>query len=107
MDLAEGHLAAIRFIENEMGLEIFNLGVGHGYSVLQMVEAFEVASSKKIRYQIGPRRSGDLSIYFSKTEKIKKFMGWKAHRNLEDICNSIWCYENGLQCKSAPDSIIT
>jgi UDP-glucose 4-epimerase len=107
MDLAEGHLAAIRFIENSMGLEIFNLGVGHGYSVLQMVEAFEIASSKKIRYQIGPRRSGDLSIYFSKTEKIKKFMGWKAHRNLEDICNSIWCYENDLQCKSAPDSIIT
>lgn len=105
MDLAEGHLAAINFIENSNGFEIFNLGVGHGYSVLQMVKVFEEVCSKQIKYKIGPRRSGDLAIYFAKTDKIKKIMGWKAIRNLMDICNSSWNYQNSLNRDSVINPI--
>ncbi len=93
VDLAKGHLKALDKIEQEgQGLSIYNLGTGTGYSVLDMVKAFEKATGKKVPYQIAPRRSGDIATCYADPQKAKKELGWEATKTLEDMCRDSWNY---------------
>ena len=86
VDLALGHIKAVEKVEGEDGLFIYNLGTGVGYSVLDVVKAFEKASGKKIPYVIGPRRDGDIATCYSDPSKALKELGWKAERGIEEMC---------------------
>ena len=88
MDLASGHVAAIKKIfENEFtGVKMYNLGTGSGASVLEVIKAFEEASGKKIPYEIVGRRAGDVSSCYATCKLAEKEMGWKATRGLVDMC---------------------
>ena len=86
VDLARGHVAAINYLMNHTGTEVFNLGTGVGYSVLDMVHAFESANGVKVPYEITPRRAGDLPTCYSSPEKSARVLGWKAEHTLEDMC---------------------
>lgn len=88
VDLARGHVAAIDYLMAHTGCEVFNLGTGVGYSVLDMVKAFEQASGAAVPYVIAPRRPGDLPTCYSCPDKSAKVLGWKAEHTLEDMCGS-------------------
>lgn len=88
-DLATGHVAALRGIENP-GLYIYNLGTGIGYSVLDIVKAFEKANGVKIPYSIKPRRAGDIATNYSDPGKAFRELGWKAEYDLERMCKDSW-----------------
>jgi UDP-glucose 4-epimerase len=92
MDLAEGHLAALRHLDR-FGAEAFNLGTGTGYSVLEMIDAFERASGKQIPYQFAPRRPGDVAVCYASPEKAKKILGWEAKRGLDEMCRDLWHFQ--------------
>jgi UDP-glucose 4-epimerase len=92
MDLAEGHLAALVWLQKNPGCHTFNLGSGDSYSVLDLLHHFEEASGHKIPYQVVGRRPGDLPEYFAKADKAEKLLGWKARQKLSDICNSSWLW---------------
>ena len=92
MDLAEGHLAALEHIDS-YGVEAVNLGTGVGYSVLDMVKAFEKASGKPVPYKIAPRRPGDIASCYASPEKAAKELNWRAKRNLEDMCRDLWNFQ--------------
>lgn len=94
VDLALGHIKAVEKVEGEDGLFIYNLGTGVGYSVLDVVKAFEKASGKKIPYVIGPRRDGDLAICYSDPSKAFKELGWKAERGIEEMCEDSWRWQS-------------
>jgi UDP-glucose 4-epimerase len=93
VDLARGHVCALRAIEDKCGLEIFNLGTGHGYSVLDVVHAFEKANGVKIPYVIKPRRVGDVAVCYSDAGKAEQILGWCAEFNLEDMCRDSWNWQ--------------
>jgi len=93
VDLARGHVCALKAIENKCGLEIFNLGTGVGYSVLDVVHAFECANNIKIPYVIKPRRAGDIAVCYADASKAKKNLGWTAQFNLEDMCRDSWNWQ--------------
>ena len=86
VDLSLGHVAAIRYLKNNQGIDYFNLGTGKGYSVLEIVHAYENATGIKIPYEIGPRRAGDIAECYANPEKAEKLLGWKATRGLEEMC---------------------
>ncbi|XXG76098.1 hypothetical protein AAC387_Pa08g0523 [Persea americana] len=92
MDLADGHIAALRkiFSKDDIGCVAYNLGTGRGTSVLEMVAAFEKASGKKIPVKLCPRRPGDATAVYASTEKAKKELGWKAKYGLEEMCRDQW-----------------
>lgn len=92
-DLAEGHIAALNHMQKRNGLHIYNLGTGRGYSVLEIIQAFEKASNRRIPYQIKPRRLGDVAEYWADPSRIYDTMGWKASRNLEEICEDAWRWQ--------------
>ena len=92
MDLAEGHLAALKNID-KYGVDAVNLGTGVGYSVLDMVKAFEKASGRPVPYKIVARRPGDIATCYASAEKAKKELGWSAKRNLEDMCRDLWNFQ--------------
>ena len=93
VDLAKGHLKALNKIDKEgKGLYIYNLGTGTGYSVLDMVKAFEKATGKKVAYKIAPRRPGDIAICYAEPQKAKEELGWEATKNLDDMCQDSWNY---------------
>lgn len=92
MDLAEGHLAALEHIDS-YGVEAINLGTGVGYSVLDMVKAFEKASGRAVPYKIAPRRPGDIASCYASPEKAAKELNWRAKRNLEDMCRDLWNFQ--------------
>ena len=93
VDLARGHLKALKKIEKEgKGLYIYNLGTGNGYSVLDMVRAFEKATGKKVPYKIAPRREGDIATCYADCTKANKELGWRAEKTLEDMCKDAWNY---------------
>lgn len=93
VDLAKGHLKALEKLDKEgKGLYIYNLGTGTGYSVLDMVKAFEASTGKKVPYQIVERRSGDIAMCYADTKKAKEELGWEATKNLEDMCKDSWYY---------------
>ena len=92
MDLAEGHLAALEHIDS-YGVEAINLGTGVGYSVLDMVKAFEKASGRPVPYKIAPRRPGDIAACYASPEKAARELNWRAKRNLEDMCRDLWNFQ--------------
>ena len=96
VDLAKGHVAALRYGLAHCGAEIFNLGTGKGSSVMEMIRAFEKANNLTIPYEIAPRRPGDLPFSFAKTDKAEKLLGWKAEKALEDMCRDAWNFEKSI-----------
>ena len=93
VDLAKGHVLALNKLDKEQkGLYIYNLGTGTGYSVLDMVKAFEKSTNKKVPYKIAPRRAGDIATCYANPEKAKQELGWEAKRTLEDMCRDSWNY---------------
>ena len=93
MDLAEGHMAALQFLENFLGIEMVNLGAGKGISVLEMVRIFQGVSKVKIPYQIVGRRLGDIDSYYAKPDKAKVILNWTAKKLVEEMCSSTWNWE--------------
>ncbi|MBQ7146044.1 MAG: UDP-glucose 4-epimerase GalE [Lachnospiraceae bacterium] len=96
VDLAKGHVAALAYALEHTGTEIFNLGTGKGSSVLEMIQAFEEANHLTIPYEIAPRRPGDLAFSYAETDKAERLLGWKAEKNLEDMCRDAWRFEKNL-----------
>jgi UDP-glucose 4-epimerase len=97
VDLAEGHVAALGAIaKSEEELSIWNLGTGQGYSVLDMVEAFERVNGVSIPYRIAPRRDGDVASCFASPDRAARELGWKAERGLDAMCASSWHFERTL-----------
>ena len=126
MDLAEGHLAALNYLGRSddvdaatqsatasqhesipesalktgayanSGLHTFNLGTGRGYSVLEMIKAFEAASGQAIPFYIAPRRSGDIASCYASTELAEQKLGWKAARALKAMCESSWHFQQKI-----------
>ena len=90
MDLAEGHLATLLYLENHPGCHPINLGTGLPYSVKQLVAAFEKTIGQSLNQCIENRRSGDLLVYYASINKAKTLLGWKAGRSLQSICDSAW-----------------
>lgn len=95
VDLAKGHIKALDKLDKENeGLFIYNLGTGNGYSVLDMVHAFEKSTGKKVPYKIAPRRAGDIAVCYADPTKAKEELGWVAEKSLEDMCRDSWNYIN-------------
>ena len=95
VDLAVGHIKALEKLEKEQsGLYIYNLGTGIGYSVLDIIQAFEKVNNLKINYKIAPRRSGDIAMCYSDPTKAKEELNFVAQKTLEDMCRDSWNYEN-------------
>lgn len=93
MDLAEGHVKAIEYAVSNKGCEVFNLGTGTPYSVLELVNAFEKSNGLKVNYEIGPRRPGDLPKVWSNANKAKALLNWEAKRTLSDMCKDAWNWQ--------------
>ena len=94
VDLAKGHVKAIEYASKHKGVEIFNLGTGIGYSVLDIVKAFEKANDLKIPYVIKPRRAGDIAECYADASKAKNVLGWQAEYGLEDMCADSWNWQS-------------
>ncbi len=94
VDLAAGHVKAVDYALKNTGAEVFNLGTGNGYSVLDLVHAFEKASGVSIPYVIAPRRAGDIATCYSDPSKAEKVLGWKALRGVEDMCRDSWRWQS-------------
>ena len=92
VDLALGHVKAIEKI-NEAGEHIYNLGTGNGYSVLDVIKAFEKACGKKLPYKICPRRPGDIAACYAKVDKAKRELDWVAERGIDEMCASLWKWQ--------------
>ena len=93
VDLALGHVKAVQKVEGEKGGFIYNLGTGKGYSVLDVVNAFKKASGIDIKYEIVARRAGDLAVCYSDPSKAYKELGWKAERDIEEMCEDSWRWQ--------------
>lgn len=93
MDLAEGHAAALGFLSGTTGWHAVNLGTGQGYSVLDMVQAFEKASGCRVPYQIVARRAGDVATCYANPKKASECLNWHAMRSLDDMCASTWRFQ--------------
>lgn len=98
VDLAKGHLKAVERAKNVKGCEIFNLGTGHGVSVLELVHAFEEANGIKIPYVIAPRRAGDIDNSYADVTKAWEVLGWKTELSTVDACRDTWRWQ-----KNNPD----
>ena len=92
-DLAAGHVCALKAIERNCGLAVYNLGTGHGYSVLDVVKAFEKANGIKIKYSIKQRRAGDIATCYCNPAKAKAELGWEAHYGIEEMCRDSWNWQ--------------
>ena len=93
-DLATGHMAALDYAASHTGVEVFNLGTGTGYSVLDMVHAFSRACGRDIPYRIAPRRSGDIAACYADVTKAKEILGWRAKLDIDDMCRSAWNWQS-------------
>ncbi|MGX7091489.1 UDP-glucose 4-epimerase GalE [Hutsoniella sourekii] len=93
VDLAKGHLAALKHLEKQQGVEIFNLGTGQGYSVLDLVESFQEANGVDIPYTIVERRPGDIATSYADPSKAEKVLGWTAQESLKDMCQDSWRWQ--------------
>lgn len=93
VDLAKAHVSALKAIDKNCGLEVYNVGTGRGYSVLEVVKAFEKANNLKVAYEIKERRSGDIAECYCNPQKIEKELGWKAENDLEDMCRDSWNWQ--------------
>ena len=103
VDLAKGHVKALKAIEENCGVAIYNLGTGRGYSVLEVVHAFEKVSGVTIPYVIEDRRPGDIAVCYSDPGKAKRELGWKAEYDIYDMCRDSWNWQkknpNGYEGK--------
>ncbi len=96
VDLALGHVKAVeKLLNDEPSVNVYNLGTGNGYSVLDIVKAFEQASGQKIEYKIVDRRPGDLDVCYSDASKAYNELGWKAERGLLEMCEDSWRWQSG------------
>ena len=93
VDLARGHVKALGAVEKNCGLAVYNLGTGHGYSVLDVVKAFEKANGLKLPYVIQPRRPGDIATCYSSPDKAKRELGWEAQYGIEEMCRDSWNWQ--------------
>ena len=93
VDLAKGHVKALKAIEGNCGVSVYNLGTGRGYSVLEVVHAFEEVSGVKIPYVIEERRPGDIAVCYSDPGKAKRELGWKAELDIYDMCRDSWNWQ--------------
>ena len=93
VDLARGHVRALAAVERSCGLAVYNLGTGRGYSVLEVVHAFEKANGLSIPYEIKPRRPGDVARMYSSPEKAKRELGWEAEYGIEEMCRDSWNWQ--------------
>ncbi|XP_068194305.1 UDP-glucose 4-epimerase isoform X2 [Antennarius striatus] len=94
VDLAKGHIAALKKLKDKCGCKIYNLGTGTGYSVLQMVKAMEKASGKEIPYKITSRREGDVASCYANPQLAEEELGWKARFDLEKMCEDLWRWQS-------------
>ena len=94
VDLALGHVKAVEKAMRDSGVHIYNLGTGHGVSVLELVHAFEKASGVKVAYKIAPRREGDIATCYADAAKAEKELGWKAERGVEEMCADSWRWQS-------------
>jgi UDP-glucose 4-epimerase len=93
VDLAQGHLRALGKLASGEGLQTYNLGTGRGYSVLEMIKAFERASGRRIPYRIAARRAGDIGICYANPAKANAELGWQAKRGIEEMCADAWRWQ--------------
>ncbi|MDO4804114.1 MAG: UDP-glucose 4-epimerase GalE [Lachnospiraceae bacterium] len=94
VDLAKGHVSAIKGMETLPGVQIFNLGTGNGYSVLQIIKAFSKACGHDVPYVIDPRRPGDVATCYSDPTKAREVLGWVAENSIEDMCRDAWNWQS-------------
>ena len=94
VDLATGHLRALEKLEEKPGVVTYNLGTGQGYSVLDMVKAFEKVTGKKVAYRIDPRRSGDIAQCYADPSLAEKELGWRAQRGIDEMCTDTWRWQS-------------
>jgi UDP-glucose 4-epimerase len=106
VDLARGHMEVLKRTMETTGLETYNLGTGKGYSVMEMIQAFERVSGKKIAYQFMPRRKGDLAFCVADVTKAKHQLNWKTAKDIDAICEDTWRWQkanpNGYKTKTTP-----
>lgn len=93
MDLAEGHACALEYAHGHRGFEVFNLGTGQGYSVLDLVRTFEQVNGVPIPYEIAERRAGDIAVCYADPRKAETVLGWKAKRGIEEMCRDAWNWQ--------------
>jgi len=93
VDLAKGHVSAVKYTDNHTGCEAFNLGTGNGLSVLEIIHAFERVNGVKIPYVIAPRRNGDIAVSYACADKAERLLGWKAEKTVEDMCRDSWRWQ--------------
>ena len=94
VDLAKGHVAAVKYAAENLGCDVFNLGTGTGYSVLDMVKAFNEANGLDLPYKIVDRRPGDLATCYADPAKSAEKLGWKAEKTLVDMCRDSWRWQS-------------
>ena len=94
VDLAKGHVAALKKIEENAGVKVYNLGTGKGYSVLDIVHAYEKACGHTIPYEIKPRRAGDIATCYSRCDLAREELGWEARFDIDDMCASSWKWQS-------------
>ena len=95
VDLAAGHVAALKKLMQNCGLFVCNLGTGKGYSVLDVLHAYEKACGKTLPYEIGPRRPGDIAVSYADPRKAREELGWEAKLGIEEMCASSWKWQSG------------
>lgn len=93
VDLAKGHVAALKYVSEMKGADAVNLGTGVGYTVLEILQTFEKATGVKLRYEIQARRPGDAAACYASVQKAEEVMGWWAEKNLEDMCRDAWRWQ--------------
>ena len=93
VDLAKGHIAALKYLENHAGCRAINLGTGNGTSVLEIVHAFEKASGRKVAYRIAPRRAGDIATCYADPTLAAELLDWHAEKNIDDMCRDTWHFQ--------------
>lgn len=98
VDLAKGHIKALEKANSTTGVNVYNLGTGHGYSVLDLVNTFEKVNNIKVNYKIVDRRPGDIAICYADPTKAYKELGWKAEKNIEDMCKDSYNFINKNGC---------
>ena len=94
VDLAKGHVKAVGYALAHDGVQAINLGTGVGYSVLDLVKAFKAANGVDVPYRIAPRRAGDVATCYSDPSKAAELLGWKAEKNIEDMCRDSWRWQS-------------
>ncbi|MFO7896032.1 MAG: UDP-glucose 4-epimerase GalE [Candidatus Cloacimonadales bacterium] len=99
VDLANGHLKALEKLEQQPGVVTYNLGTGRGFSVLEMIKAFEKASGKQIKYRITSRRSGDIATCYADPSKAAAELGWQAKYDIDDMCQDTWRWQQFISKK--------